>query len=128
MHLPQYQVADEFTDDYYVLGWGNQRQPSQPLSESRHQILRQVRRAEKQVRQEEQPGLVLGVEDLRLEHGIQLDEDVGIVEVVRLDEIEEALERQEAHRPSDVQGVHEEVGEEEGFLEMRQDLLQQDYE
>lgn len=87
-----------------------------------------MRRAEKQVRQEEQPGLVLGVKDLRLEHGIQLDEDVGIVEVVRLDEIEEALERQEAHRPSDVQRVHEEVGEEEGFLEMGQDLLQQDYE
>lgn len=86
-----------------------------------------MRGGEEDLRETEESGAVLDVEDRAVEHGVEPVVEVRVVEVVVLDENEEAVEGEEAQGPTPVDPLAEPVGRSDGAPSghVRQDLVVQ---
>lgn len=83
---------------------------------------------EEGVHEAEEAGAVFGVEEVGVEEGVQLLVELRVVEVLLLDEVEEAGEGEEGGRAADVVGVCQEVHEEFGAVEPGLDGVDHDAE
>ena len=68
------------------------------------------------------------MEHFRREEGVEFLVKVWVLQVVFLDEVEDAVQSQQADRSSNVVRLHQEVRQEERFGEVRQNPVVQDHQ
>jgi len=105
------EIPDETEDDEDAVGRGEQRQTREPLGEGADQIGRDVSGGEEEVDQEEESRPVLGRENSRVrQQRVELLVKVGVLQIVSVDENENAVEGENADDAAHVEGFDEEVG------------------
>eukprot|EP00053_Salpingoeca_punica_P017629 m.170393 g.170393 ORF g.170393 m.170393 type:complete len:455 (-) comp17249_c0_seq2:417-1781(-) len=99
--------------------WGRGKtQAAEPLDKCRHKIRGQVRGGEKLVEETEEAAAVSDVEDGWLQQRVELGEEVGVVEVVFLDQREESLQRKHAHNAARVVRIRQKVNQQPRVQQM----------